>query len=141
MFDWVLNMSFICSANQLNDFYFIRIFTEKVFSKQAIEIWILIPIILRNMFRLHTKKIYTKYDKICVFEKIPHENYHREKKSWVEWSGISLLLSKSMPWLVRVYIKAHFSTLLPFFTRRGLGTSKSVCQDKKILSTIFVMKT
>ena len=33
------------------------------------------------MFKLPAKKIYTKYDKICVFEKNPHENYHREKKS------------------------------------------------------------
>ena len=49
------------------------------------------------MFKVHAKKIYTKYDKICVFEKIPHENYHGEKKSWAEWSGISLLFSKSMP--------------------------------------------
>ena len=27
----------------------------------------------------------------------PHENYHREKKSGVERSGISRLFSKSMP--------------------------------------------
>ena len=32
------------------------------------------------MFKLHTKKIYAKYDKICIFEKSPHENYHGEKK-------------------------------------------------------------
>ena len=37
------------------------------------------------MFKLHTEKICTKYDKICVFEKSPHENYHGEKKSWAEW--------------------------------------------------------
>ena len=45
MFDWVLNMPFICSANQLIGFNLIRIFAEKFFSKQAVEIWILIPII------------------------------------------------------------------------------------------------
>ena len=33
------------------------------------------------MFKRHTEKICTKYDKICVFEKSPHENYHGEKKS------------------------------------------------------------
>ena len=33
------------------------------------------------MFKLLTKKIYTKYDKICIFEKSPHKNYHGEKKS------------------------------------------------------------
>ena len=38
----------------------------------------------RNTLKLHSKKICTKYDKICVFEKSPHENYPREKKSCVE---------------------------------------------------------
>ena len=82
---------------------------------------ILIPIIPRNMFKLHTKKIYTKYDKICVFEKSPHENYHGEKKSWAEWSGISLLFSKSMPWLDRVYIGSFFNLYmtLPDTTKTG----------------------
>ena len=61
------------------------------------------------MFKLHTKKIYTKYDKVFIFEKSPHENYHGEKKSWAEWSGISLLFSKSMPWLFRVYIGSFFN--------------------------------
>ena len=30
---------------------------------------------------------------------------------------------------------------LPLFIRRDLGTSQSVCRDKKFLATIFVMKT
>ena len=64
------------------------------------------------MFKLHTKKIYTKYDKVFVFEKSPHENYHGEKKSWAEWSGISLLFSKSMPWLARVYIGSFFNSYM-----------------------------
>ena len=33
------------------------------------------------MFKFHNKKIYNKYDKICIFEKSPHENYHCEKKT------------------------------------------------------------
>ena len=33
------------------------------------------------MFKLHAKKIYTKYDKICVFEKNPQKNDHTEKNS------------------------------------------------------------
>ena len=49
------------------------------------------------MIKLHNKKIYTKYDKICIFEKSPHENYHGEKKSLAEWSWISPLFSKNMP--------------------------------------------
>ena len=33
------------------------------------------------MFKLHANKIYTKCDKIGVFEKNSPENYNREKKS------------------------------------------------------------
>ena len=33
------------------------------------------------MCKLHNKKMYTKYGKVCVFEKCPQENYHHEKKS------------------------------------------------------------
>ena len=84
-------------------------FFRQVFLKQGIEIWILIPIIPRNMCKLHNKKMYTKYGKVCVFEKCPQENYHHEKKSWDEWSCISLLFSKNMPWLVRVSIGSFFN--------------------------------
>ena len=65
------------------------------------------------MFKLHREKIYAKYDKICVFEKSPHENYNGEKKSWAEWSGMSLLFRKSMPWLARVYIGSFIN---PYMT-------------------------
>ena len=51
-------------------FLFDTNFTRKVFSKQTIEIWILIPIIPQNMFKLHNKKIYTKYDKFTSLEKV-----------------------------------------------------------------------
>ena len=72
MSDFVLNTPFICNTNQLTGFHLI-----KIFSKQAIEIWILILIIPI----INAKKIYTKYDKICIFEKSPHQSCHREKKS------------------------------------------------------------
>ena len=49
------------------------------------------------MFNLHAKKIYTKYDKISVFEKNPRDNYHRQRKHWVKLNGISLLFSKITP--------------------------------------------
>ena len=66
------------------------------------------------MFKLHTKKIYTKYDKICVFEKSPHENYHGGKKSWAEWSGISLLFSEkhalTWPGLFRLIFQSLYDT-------------------------------
>ena len=58
--------------------------------------------------------MYTKYDKICVFEKNPHENYHCQNKSRVEWSRISRLFSKSMPLFVRVYI-GSFSIFIFIF--------------------------
>ena len=91
-------------GSNTNDwFLFDKNFYRKLFpSKMAIEIWILIPIIPRNMFKLHSKEIHTKYGKICVCEKKPHENYPCEKKSWVKWSEISLLFKESMPWLVLV---------------------------------------
>ena len=69
MFDWVLNTPFICSGKQLTGFYLIRIFYREVFFKQASEIWILISIIPRNIFKHHAKKIYNKYDKICIWKK------------------------------------------------------------------------
>ena len=53
MFDWVLSTPFIYNANQL---LFDAIFYRKGFSEQAIEIWILIPIILQNIFLLNGKK-------------------------------------------------------------------------------------
>ena len=73
------------------------------------------------MFKLHTKKIYTKYDKIYIFEKSRLENYHGEKKSWAEWSGISLVFSKSMPWLDQVYIGSFFNLYrtLPWYHQDG----------------------
>ena len=43
-------------------------YLQKGFSKQAIEIRILISIIPRNIFKLHAKKTRTKYDKICICE-------------------------------------------------------------------------
>ena len=67
------------------------------------------------MFRLHAKKIFSKYDKICVFEKNLHKNYNREKKSRAEWTGISVLFSKSMPWLVRISIGSFFNLCTCFF--------------------------
>ena len=45
---------------------------RKVFTKQAIEISILIPIIPWNIFKLYAKKVSSKYDKIYVFGKNPH---------------------------------------------------------------------
>ena len=104
MFDLVLNTSFIFNANQLTGFYLIQIFTE-VFSKQAIKIWIMLKKSTLNMTKFASSK------------KNALKNYHREKKSGVERSGISLLFSKSMPWLLRVYIGPFFNLyiMLPWF--------------------------
>ena len=127
MFHLVLNTRFICNATPIDWFLFDTNFYRKGFSKQAIEIWILIPIIPRNVFKLHTKKIYTKYGEICVFEKSPHENCHGEKKSWAEWSRISLLFSKSIPWLDQLYIGSFFNlymTLLDITKMRNWWNSK-----------------
>ena len=60
MFDLVLNMPFICNANTSIDWLlFDTNFYRKVFSKQVIEISILIPIIPI----IQAKNISTKFDK------------------------------------------------------------------------------
>ena len=80
MFDWVLRTPSICSANQLTDLFDMT-FYKLVFSDRlAIEIWILIPIILLNISKLHTKKVHSRYGKIHICKKNPHKNYPREKK-------------------------------------------------------------
>ena len=66
MFNLVPNTPFIYNANQFTGFYLTQIFTENFLSKQAIEIWSLILIIPI----IHAKNVYTKYEKICIFEKI-----------------------------------------------------------------------
>ena len=83
-------------------------FLHKTFSKQAIEIWILIPIIPPNTFKFQAKKLHTKYDKTCVREINPQGNYPRKKKS-----GISLLFKRAWPDLL-YYI-------LPLFVRGDCG--------------------
>ena len=90
---------------------------KKVFSKQVIEILILILIIPRNMLILHAKKIYTGYDKICTFEKNPHEIYFYEKKSRAEWSGISVSVIQqkhalTSPDLYRLILQSSYHTYL-----------------------------
>ena len=55
-------------------------FLQKSFSKQAIKIWISIPVIPRNIFKLHAKKIHIKNDKNCVCEKI-HSNIILAKRN------------------------------------------------------------
>ena len=54
-------------------------------------------VIPRNIFTPYAKKIHTKYDKICIYEKNPHNKYPHEKKSWVKWCGISPLFKKACP--------------------------------------------
>ena len=110
MFDLLLNTPFICNANW-KVVKFDTNFYRKLFSKQAIEIWILILIIPIIYAKIST----VKYDKIWIFRKNAHENYHRWKKSWVKWSGISLFFSKSMPWLVWVYIGSFFNPYMSHF--------------------------
>ena len=109
------------SFEPIDRFLFGTNFYRRGFSKQAIEIWILIPIIRQNMFKLHAKKIYTNYDKICVFEKKSTRklSWRKEILSWMIWD--SLLFSKSMPWLARVSIDSFFNLYmtLPWYHHDG----------------------
>ena len=63
------------------------------------------------------KKSTLNMTKFASSKKNALKNYHREKKSGVERSGISLLFSKSMPWLLQVYIGSFFNLYitLPWF--------------------------
>ena len=100
---------FYMQCKPIDWFLFDTNFYRKVSSKQTIKIWIKL------------KKIYTKYDKICIFEKISTQKLSSWKKFGVERSGISLLFSKSMPWLLRVYIDPFFNLYitLPWYHQDG----------------------
>ena len=120
MFHWLLNTPFIYSTNQLTGSYLIRIFTGRFFQTYY---WNLDFNSNNSTKYVQTsrQKTYSKNDKICVFEKNPHENYHCENKYWVEWSRISLSFSKSMPWLVWVYMGSFFNLYitLPWYHQNG----------------------
>ena len=75
-------------------------------------------LIPRNIFKLHTRKVHTKYEKIYVSEN-PLKNYPRKKKSWVKLSKISLLFKKTCSDLSGV-IQAHLSVFIsPTKTESG----------------------
>ena len=87
---------------------FLQIFT--VFpSRLAIEIWILILVIPRNIFKLHTENIHTRYDKIYFYKKI-FTQIILSKRS-LELNGLGLLCysRKKMSLLIRVQIDSSFS--------------------------------
>ena len=87
---------------------FLQIFT--VFpSRLAIEIWILILVIPRNIFKLHTENIHTRYDKIYFYKKI-FSQIILSKRS-LELNGLGLLCysRKRMSLLIRVQIDSSFS--------------------------------
>ena len=79
-------MPFIYNTNQLTSFY-LTIFYRKVFSKQAIEIWILIPIIPQNMLKLYAKKSTLNMTEFASLKKLT-----RKLSLWKEIfsSGMSL---------------------------------------------------
>ena len=59
-------------------------FYRKVFFKQASENWILISVIPRNIFKHNAKKIYNKYDKICIWKKsVLNFSSWKEILSWM----------------------------------------------------------
>ena len=114
MFDLVLNTPFICNAKQSNRFYLIWIFTN-FFSKQTIETYILILVISI----IHAKKIYTKYDKISIFEKNSTQklSFWKEILSWMIWD-FSIIQQKhvlTFPGLDRLTFQSlyHTSLILP----------------------------
>ena len=90
---------------------FLQIFT--VFpSRLAIEIWNLILVIPRNIFKLHTENIHTRYDKIYFYKKI-FTQIILSKRS-LELNGLGLLCysRKRMSLLIRVQIDSSFSVYI-----------------------------
>ena len=136
MFHLVLNMPFICNAKQLTGFYLIRIFTEN-FSKQTIEIWILILIIPI----IHTKKIFTKYDKICIFEKKSTQKLSlwKEILNWMilDFSIIQRKHALTCPGLYRLIFQSlyHTSLILP---KREIDEIMNFWNFPKLLINKFV---
>ena len=90
---------------------FLQIFT--VFpSRLAIKIWNLILVIPRNIFKLHTENIHTRYDKIYFYKKI-FTQIILSKRS-LELNGLGLLCysRKRMSLLIRVQIDSPFSVYI-----------------------------
>ena len=138
MFDLVLNTPFICSANQLTGFYLIRISREFFFSKQTIEIWILILIIPI----IHAKKIYTKFDKICIFEKKSTQKLPSWKEilSWMIWN-FSIIHQKhalTCPSLYRHIFQSLYHTSL-ILRKREIDEIINFRNFRKLLINKFVL--
>ena len=96
MFDWILNMPFISNPNQVTGFYLLQILIS-----------------LQNMFRLHTKNIYTKYTKFASLKKI--QRSHIMKRN-LELSDLRFLCfsTKTCPDLSE-FIQALFQSLYHTF--------------------------
>ena len=112
MFEWVLNMPFCMQANQLIGFYLIRTFTENYWN---LDFNSNNSTVIPN-FTLKKSKIWTKFiwQNLRLW-KNPHKNDHREKKSWVEWSGISVIHQKhalTCPGLCRLIFQSLYHTSL-----------------------------
>ena len=79
--------------------YLIRIFTEKIFRnrllksfpKKAIEIWILIPIIPRDMFKLHAKKSFFNLYITLIFQSLYHTSLISPKEFTVAHATLLFL--------------------------------------------------
>ena len=84
MFDWVLNTPFLYNANQLTGFYLIHIFIEKFSSKQAIKIWILIPIFPQNMFKFRAKNLHEIWQNMTK-KSTQKLSLRKEILSWMIW--------------------------------------------------------
>ena len=65
------------------------------------------------MFKLHTKKIYAKYDKIRVFEKSPHEKW-KGILSWIIWDFPVIQKKHALTWsgLYRLIFQSIYDTSL-----------------------------
>ena len=90
-------------------------FYRKVFSEQSIEILLLIPIIPRNIFKLHAKKVHTIWQIFHLWKKIKRKlSSSKESLHWTIWN-FSVIQKKhtlTCPGFYRLIFQSLYHTSL-----------------------------
>ena len=111
MFDLVLNMPFLCNANQLTGFYLIQIFAKKVFLGRLLILIPIIPII-------HAKKSTLSITKFASLKKIHTKIIIVKRNLGLNYLGFLYYSAKTCPDLSDLYSLIfqsiyHTSFILP----------------------------
>ena len=114
MFHLVLNMLYL-QCQPIDRFLFDTNFSRKVFPKQAIEIWILIPKFHKIRSNFAIKKSTLNVTKFASLQKVHTKIILVKINFELNDLGFLCYSAKVCPDLSR-FIKAHFSTFIsPFF--------------------------